>query len=274
MIAKYVPATRTLLTFEGAAAALRDALTHELKQEPHSTVLALALAKTALETGRWQSMWNFGFGNVKSGPVYDGFFTCIPLNEVINGRTVWFVPEGQLAGRPGTPVVGQRWTLPPGHPQTRMRAYVSAEEGARAYVRFVAASKRYAAAWLALLNGDAVGYVRELKRAGYFTADESQYLRGVVALHKSFINKLCEEATPTYPAQAPHCARPVLRVGSTGSAVCELQRLLGLNETGVFDAVTHVAVAEFQRARMLQIDGIVGPRTWSELLRQEAVPRE
>ncbi len=39
--------------------------------------LALALAKTALETGRWQRIWNSNFGNIKASESYVGQYTCI-----------------------------------------------------------------------------------------------------------------------------------------------------------------------------------------------------
>ncbi|QSQ19981.1 peptidoglycan-binding protein [Pyxidicoccus parkwayensis] len=64
---------------------------------------------------------------------------------------------------------------------------------------------------------------------------------------------------------------PILQQGSSGSAVVELQRLLtaaGFSPgaaDGDFGAKTKAAVMDFQRARGLSVDGIVGPATWAAL---------
>jgi hypothetical protein len=175
---------------------MRVALSARLGEDPAAPVLALALGKTALETGRWQSMWNSNWGNIKCSDKYEGFYTCIVLNEVIPGRgVVWFDPLGELTGNPAKGgrlanlLSDANRTVPPGHPQTRMRAYQTPSEGALDYCRFVAGG-RYAGAWSLLLDGDAAGYVHALKQAGYFTADEETYKRGVVSLQKEFVVKL------------------------------------------------------------------------------------
>ena len=66
--------------------------------------------------------------------------------------------------------------------------------------------------------------------------------------------------------------RPILRRGSTGSDVAELQealRLLGycgqLSPTGLFDAATNQAVIQFQQDNGLTADGVVCDRTWATL---------
>jgi len=63
---------------------------------------------------------------------------------------------------------------------------------------------------------------------------------------------------------------PVLRQGSGGAAVRELQQLLkskGHNVAvdGSFGPKTKAAVLAFQRARGLAADGVVGPKTWAAL---------
>jgi hypothetical protein len=207
MLARYVASKKTQLSFEAAASAMSLALASVLGERPSTAVLALALGKTALETGRWSSCWNGNWGNVKASEKYDGLYTCIVLNEVLGGKVEWFAPEGRLTGNPakggvhaGDPTdVGRG--VPPGHPQTRMRAFTSAADGALDYVRFVA-SGRYKAAWELLLAGDAEGYVRALKAAGYFTADEVTYAKGVISLQREFISKL-ERLTPEPEFRVP-----------------------------------------------------------------------
>ncbi len=173
---------------------MRWALTTRMGQTPAETVLALALAKSALETGRWTSIWNSNWGNVKASETYEGMYTCITLNELLKRQgkvvAVWFAPEGELSGNPakGGRLIGKPLDIPPGHPQTRMRAFANNWDGVDQYVEFVAG--KYPNAWQALLTGSAEAYVRELKKAGYFTAVEAVYLRGVVALQREMIGRL------------------------------------------------------------------------------------
>lgn len=188
MLAKWVPAHLTPSSFDEAAVAMRAALRLQIGHEPSRECLALALAKTALETGRWRSIWCNNWGNVKAGETYAGLYCTIELNEVLDGKVVWFSPRGRLERRGGN-VVAEPFEDPPGHPQTRMRAYPTREDGAIAYVAFVAGG-RYASAWQRLLAGDAAGYVTELRAKGYFTAPLADYLKGVVSLQKEFLGKL------------------------------------------------------------------------------------
>lgn len=66
-------------------------------------------------------------------------------------------------------------------------------------------------------------------------------------------------------------ARPMLRRGSRGAPVIELQKrlsALGFNSgaaDGIFGSRTESAVRAFQRSQRITVDGIVGPQTWSRL---------
>ena len=62
-------------------------------------------------------------------------------------------------------------------------------------------------------------------------------------------------------------SHPTLKRGSSGESVQELQRLLGISETGVFGSETEIAVKAYQKEKGLVSDGIVGKLTWGELLR-------
>ncbi len=78
---------------------------------------------------------------------------------------------------------------------------------------------------------------------------------------------------PTPQAAPTSAAFPILRKGITGDAVRGLQerlRSLGLYDgsiDGVFGEATETAVKSAQRKYQLDPDGIVGPGTWSVLLR-------
>lgn len=59
----------------------------------------------------------------------------------------------------------------------------------------------------------------------------------------------------------------VLRLGSKGDDVKELQRLLNITQDGVFGKNTEKAVKAFQIEHKLVSDGVVGPQTLIELLK-------
>ena len=67
-----------------------------------------------------------------------------------------------------------------------------------------------------------------------------------------------------HPNRAPH---PFLRVGAWGPHVGAIQAHLQLEPTTTYDVRTEEAVRAFQERVGLPADGIVGPRTWAELLR-------
>lgn len=65
---------------------------------------------------------------------------------------------------------------------------------------------------------------------------------------------------------------PTLRYGSRGELVTQLQDLLSkdgssLKIDGIFGSGTQSAVRSFQKRHGLVVDGIVGPKTWAELLK-------
>lgn len=68
----------------------------------------------------------------------------------------------------------------------------------------------------------------------------------------------------------PQPSRPVLRKGSTGPAVEELQRLLWVD--GDFGAKTETAVIEFQKSRKMAPTGVVDDATWVALLTSRGIP--
>ncbi len=63
--------------------------------------------------------------------------------------------------------------------------------------------------------------------------------------------------------------RPILQLGShdtaTDHSVSELQTLLGIPQTGVFDRTTNALVHAFQMKHALNATGIVDPATWEAL---------
>lgn len=58
----------------------------------------------------------------------------------------------------------------------------------------------------------------------------------------------------------------ILKKGSKGTAVKELQKLLHLIEDGIFGLITEETVIEYQKEHGLKPDGIVGPATMASLM--------
>ena len=61
----------------------------------------------------------------------------------------------------------------------------------------------------------------------------------------------------------------VLKKGSTGPEVEELQKILGIKVDGDFGPATKLAVMKYQAQNGLTADGIVGPQTWSKMKSQK-----
>lgn len=185
MLATYVDDELTPRAFEEVEPAMRWALSQQMGHEPSDEAVALALSKTALETWRWQAIHKDNFGNIKAGPKYVGMYTAYACNEVLNGQVVWFSPRGRLDKKGGR-VIAEAYDFPPFHPQTRFRAYAGHYDGVSQYTDLLATGC-YKVAWARLLSGDVNGFVHELKVAGYFTADEAVYMKGVRGLYDEMI---------------------------------------------------------------------------------------
>lgn len=67
---------------------------------------------------------------------------------------------------------------------------------------------------------------------------------------------------------------PTIYRGSRGQAVKRLQDLLGVTADGIFGPVTNGVVRKFQRENNLEVDGVVGPKTWAVLLAEDEGPIE
>lgn len=148
---------------------------------PSSETLALLMAQSALESGRWKSLHCFNFTNIKASDTYVGFACFYRCNEIINGKVEWFDPP---------------------HPQCRFRAFKSIDGGALDYLTFLSTRKRYATAWARALQGDPVAFVSALKSAGFFTANEEPYRKAVVSLTREYMRQLpnwLDAGTPDDP---------------------------------------------------------------------------
>jgi peptidoglycan hydrolase-like protein with peptidoglycan-binding domain len=91
-----------------------------------------------------------------------------------------------------------------------------------------------------------------------------------------------EQGTPTTSPTAPTAAQgmPMLREGDSGPSVRQLQEALNKNGAkldvdGQFGPLTRAEVERYQRAKNLDADGIVGPKTWGALAQtQQQAPTQ
>ncbi len=74
-------------------------------------------------------------------------------------------------------------------------------------------------------------------------------------------------SAPPSPPPPPHQVVRRTRPLTRGPDVEEIQRRLGIEVDGIYGAVTETAVRNFQAARGLTVDGVAGPRFWTELAR-------
>jgi len=77
--------------------------------------------------------------------------------------------------------------------------------------------------------------------------------------------KTTPRPAPRPAASSTLTAAGLLKVGSRGAAVAELQRLLGISADGVYGSQTAAAVKKFQASKGLTPDGIAGPNTVAAL---------
>lgn len=152
----------TPLAPEQAAAALATAYRELTGTTPTPAVLALLVAQSALETGHWQSIHNFNFGNQKAHASYPMIvqFRC---SEIVDGVERFFDPPD---------------------PHCRFRAYDNAAAGALDYVKVLRSREHW---WQGLHTGDPIAFVNALATPPkYFTANPERYKRTLVSLVRKY----------------------------------------------------------------------------------------
>ncbi|MEA5514637.1 peptidoglycan-binding protein [Nodularia sp. UHCC 0506] len=98
----------------------------------------------------------------------------------------------------------------------------------------------------------------------------TEIINGFVRLSPNrFVSARWVGSTPNNrPATPTGTGGPViLSLGSRGAAVTEVQRALGVQQTGYYGPTTTRVVREFQARNNLRVDGIVGPQTRSAIFR-------
>jgi hypothetical protein len=207
-----VPNRLTALDAREAGRALFSAYAAFTGRAPSDQVGALLLAQSALETGNWQKIHNYNFGNIKARADYPTI-TQFRCSEIIDGVERFFDPPD---------------------PHCNFRAYGTASEGALDYLKVLHGEPHW---WQGLQAGDPGVFVDALATPPkYFTADPTKYKRTLTALFEQFrplvtalLGQANARATALLAQPAPRRAPPVSTspVSSSGRPSS-----LGLSTTG------------------------------------------
>lgn len=181
----------TPLSRQDAAQALLTAYQLLTGALPSSAVLALLMAQSALETGHWQKIHQFNFGNAKAKPDYPLIvqFRCSELDA--QGVEHFFDPPD---------------------PQSNFRAYPDAASGALDYLKVLHSRSHW---WQGLHTENPSSFVDALATPPkYFTASPALYKRTIVSLFEQF-RPLVEVALAVAAARRlPAAVVPVPRSSS------------------------------------------------------------
>ncbi len=147
---RVVDVQRTPLSGKEAAKRLERAYRRLIGRRPSRETIELLTAHWAHETNQGASMLNYNFGGIKGvGP--DGAYVVTRTREGAGARTR--------------------------SKNHRFRAYADATDGALDYLSLL--RRLYRPALEAAALGDATGFVEGLKAGGYFSGDETVYLKKV-----------------------------------------------------------------------------------------------
>lgn len=144
---------KTLCTPEQMAEALSFAWIKLFNEVPRKESICILLAQWALETGWGKACYCWNIGNYKHVDGDNRDYCYYKCNEIIGGRVIWFDP-----------------TVEKDRPYCCFRAYKTIEAGAIDYVASL--HKRFTLAWPDVVSGDPAGFAHDLKRQGYYTANE------------------------------------------------------------------------------------------------------
>lgn len=129
---------------------------------------------------------------------------------------------------------------------------------------------------LGYFQGNATGYFGTVTKAAVMDFQQAKGLNpdGVVG---SNTNTTLRELRQSNSQAASDSDNGLLKIGSRGESVTAVQQKLAdigmrVGEQGVFDQATEEAVRQFQQAKGLTVDGIVGQQTLAALPQAESKP--
>jgi hypothetical protein len=157
------------------------------------------------------------------------------------------------------------------------RAYVTEQDGWNDLSRVMYAGRRDVVR-LAASRENWLAVSETMRSTGYYEGF-GKTLADRVANHARAMAKGINRALKVYgdvpiviPPWAMTDLERTLVFGCVGEDIKVLQAELQLARDGIFGKVTLAAVNQYQEHRGLKVDGIVGPRTWKELMNDEYIP--
>lgn len=163
----FIDCINTPLKSQEIAYYLREGWVMLFNEDPSLDSLAILWAQVKLETGSDAGSMcrNWNYGNIKKNKEFTPNWTSYDAGEYLTTGYQLFHPY---------------------HPQCSFAAWKTPLYGAIGYLSFLSKRKRYLKAWEELKKGDPVGYCRELRAGGYFTAPLDAYTKVVVKLVNEF----------------------------------------------------------------------------------------
>lgn len=164
---------------------------------PDRKIIHILHAQSALETGHWKSISNYNLGGAKKHGECD--WTYFTTTERFPDATA---QKYVASSKPGSEVSvlkqGDGWTTLKFSGKQQMNCFASWEtldDAAKDHLALL--FRRFPKAVEKAKAGDAIGYVRELKKGGYFTASEEEYAKIVNSIAKSYEKKLAGVVLPS-----------------------------------------------------------------------------
>ena len=226
---RVVSAERTKLTTEQAREALKTAWKTHFGEEPREETLAILTAQWSHETGGGESMFNFNFGGIKgTGPS--------GLSVAQRTREGFGASERTIVDR--------------------FRAYGSAAEGATDYVGLL--QRRYGSALEAAHQGDPAAFVQELKKGGYFTGSERDYVRSVTNRTEQLLGRAPSISSSSLPTAItpPPAARPTFDIEPPAALAMSAPRSGGANAPGRVHTELPSRLAPLSREPFVQLQAM------------------
>lgn len=184
MTARLVPTVRTSYKGLDLIKGFVNGWVKQFNEIPKKETIGVLYAQNALETGGTVFMWNNNIGNVKfnpsANPANDSgdYMMLSNVWEIINGQKVIFQPPSKA---------------------TWFRSYPTLADGIAQHYDFLK-NHRFSNAWSAVISGDPAAFAHLLKLSGYYTAPESDYIRGMNNYFRTFMaGTLYEQAVGAAP---------------------------------------------------------------------------
>lgn len=239
-----VPSVKTVASAEDVARSLRKAWEVLFEEVPKLESVALLMAQSALETGRWKSCYSWGLGNVKWTPATETDVCYRECNELLtpeaavaalvkaSPRTDGAGLDVELRGVSGDKQIV--WFYPD-HPASAFRAFKTLDEGAVNYLSVL--HKRFSSAWPAVVAGSPLEFVTRLKASRYFTAPLAEYLKAVNSLFLEYL-KLLKNMPPDPEPEQQLIITPFSLQNITWSEIEKESHAHGLEENGGQEGVS------------------------------------